>query len=132
MSLPRTAWVKLNRLRINIRRFHSSIHKWGLASSPNCECDTVEQTADHVLIAYPIHRAPYEARGLNDVFRMTKFDAGFEQHHCQHSIRVVQQPGVVKGQILGPSLVCVWPGMDALSNDVKFFSLVPNFNIKFA
>ena len=38
--------------------------KWGLASSPNCECGASEQTVDHVLIACSIHRAPHEARGL--------------------------------------------------------------------
>ena len=64
MGLPRVAWVKLNRLRTGVGRFHSSMHKWGLAPSPNCECGSSEQTADHVLIACPIHRAPHGARGL--------------------------------------------------------------------
>ena len=64
MSLPRAAWVKLNRLRTGIGLFHSSMHKWGLVPSPNCECGASEQTADHVLAAYPIHRAPHGARGL--------------------------------------------------------------------
>ena len=64
MGLPRAAWVKLNRLRTGVGRFHSSIHKWGLAPSPNCECGASEQTADHVLTACPIHRAPHGARGL--------------------------------------------------------------------
>ena len=63
MGLPRAAWVKLNRLWTGIGRFHSSMHKWGLAPSPNCECGAPEQTADHVLTC-PIHRAPYGARGL--------------------------------------------------------------------
>ena len=36
----------------------------GLAPSPNCECGVSEQTADHVLTACPIHRAPHGARGL--------------------------------------------------------------------
>ena len=49
MGLPRAAWVKLNRLRTGIGRFHSSMHKWGLAPSPNCECGASEQNADHVL-----------------------------------------------------------------------------------
>ena len=35
MSLPRTAWVKLNRLRTGVGRFNLSKHKWGLAPSPN-------------------------------------------------------------------------------------------------
>ena len=64
MGLPRVAWFKLNRLRTGVGRFHSSMHKWGLASSPNCECGASEQTANHVLTACPIHRAPHGARGL--------------------------------------------------------------------
>ena len=36
----------------------------GLAPSPNCECGASEQTADHVLTASAIHRAPHKARGL--------------------------------------------------------------------
>ena len=64
MDLPRAAWVKLNRLRTGIGRFHSSMHKWGLAPSPNCKCGASKQTADHVLTACPIHQAPYGARGL--------------------------------------------------------------------
>ena len=51
-------------LRTGVWRFHSSMHKWGLAPSPNCECGASEQTADHVLTACPIHRAPHGARGL--------------------------------------------------------------------
>ena len=64
MGLPRAAWVKLNRMRTGVGRFHSSMHKWGLAFSPNCECGASEQTADHILTTCPIHRAPHGARGL--------------------------------------------------------------------
>ena len=64
MGLPRVAWVKLNRLRTGVGRFYSSMHKWGLAPSPICECGASEQTANHVLIACPIHRVPHGARGL--------------------------------------------------------------------
>ena len=67
MGLPRAAWVKLNRLRTGVGRFHSSMHKCGLAPSPNCECGASEQTADNVLTACPIHRAPHEARDLTDL-----------------------------------------------------------------
>ena len=59
MGLPRAAWIKLNRLRTGVGRFYSSMHKWGLAPSPNCECGASEQTADHVLTAWP-----HGARGL--------------------------------------------------------------------
>ena len=64
MGLPRAALVKLNRLRTSVGQFHSSMHKWGLAPSPNCECGASEQTPDHVLTVCPIHRAPHGARGL--------------------------------------------------------------------
>ena len=64
MGLPRAAWVKLNRLRTGVGRFHLSMHKWGLAPSLNCECGASEQTADHVLTMCPIHWAPHGARGL--------------------------------------------------------------------
>ena len=67
MGLPRAAWVKLNRLGTGVGQFHSSLHKWGLAPSPNCECGASEQTADHVLTACPIHRALHGARGLTDL-----------------------------------------------------------------
>ena len=65
MGLPRADWVKLNRLRTGIERFYSFMHKCGLAPSPNCECGASEQTADHVLTACPIHRAPHGPRGLS-------------------------------------------------------------------
>ena len=74
MSLPRTAWVKLNRLPTCVGRFHSSMHEWGLAPSPNCECGTAEQTTDHVLIACLINRVPHGARGL--AVLETKLDSG--------------------------------------------------------
>ena len=64
MGLPRVPWVKLNRLRTGVGRFHLSILKWGLAPLPNCECGASEQTADHVLTVCPVHRAPHGARGL--------------------------------------------------------------------
>ena len=60
MGLSRAAWVELNCLRTGVGRFHSSMHKWGLAPSPNCECENRR----HVLTACPIHRAPHGARGL--------------------------------------------------------------------
>ena len=64
MGLPQAAWVKFNRLQTGVGRFHLSMHKWGLAPSPNRECGASEQTADHVLIAWPIHWAPHGAQDL--------------------------------------------------------------------
>ena len=42
MGLPRTSCVKLNRLWTGVGRFHSSIYKWGLARSANCECGATD------------------------------------------------------------------------------------------
>ena len=64
MSLTRTAWVKLNRLRAGVGRFGSSMHKWGLASSAKSECGASEQTADHIISTCLTHRAPREKMGL--------------------------------------------------------------------
>ena len=71
MGLPRAAWVKLNCLRTGVGRFHSSMHKWGLAPSPNRECGASEQMTacsihvlNHVLTACSIHRVSHGARGL--------------------------------------------------------------------
>ena len=62
IGLSRAAWVKLNRLQIGVGRFHSSMHEYSLAPSPNCECGASEQTADYVLTVWPTHRAPHGAR----------------------------------------------------------------------
>ena len=59
MGLPQAAWIKLKRLLTGVGRFHSSMHKWGLAPSPNRECGASEQTADHVLTTCPMHQAPH-------------------------------------------------------------------------
>ena len=79
MGLPRTSWVKLNRLRTGVGRFHSSMYKWGVASSPNCECGTSEQTADHVISTCPLHCAPKGIQGLlvldDDTRRWLKINA---------------------------------------------------------
>ena len=63
MGLPRVARAKINRLRTDVGRFHSSVHKWDLAPSPNCECGASEQTAEYVLTACPTHRALHGVRG---------------------------------------------------------------------
>ena len=73
MSLTRTAWVKLNCLRSGVRRFGWSMHKWNLASSANCECGASEQTADHIILTYPIHRAPRRIMGLTALDDETKY-----------------------------------------------------------
>ena len=64
MDLPRTSWVKLDRLRTGVGHFHLSVYKWGLAFSSSCECGATEHTADHVISACPIHRVSRVVAGL--------------------------------------------------------------------
>ena len=67
LSLPRAAWVRLNRLRTGVGRFRSNMFQWGLAPNATCECGAEEQTADHVILRCPIYRAPNGLRGLADL-----------------------------------------------------------------
>jgi len=55
MTLPRTAWIPLNRLRTGVRGLRSSLRKWAMAPSAACECGTDEQIVDHVIRHCPIH-----------------------------------------------------------------------------
>jgi len=68
MALPRTAWVRLNRLRTGVGRFRSMLAQMGMVTSATCECGAEEQTVDHVVLHCPIQRTP---RGLH---RLTVLD----------------------------------------------------------
>ena len=64
MGLPRSSWVRINRLRAGVGCLQSFMHKWGLAPTSNCECGAAEQTAEHTILTCPVHRAPTGIRGL--------------------------------------------------------------------
>ena len=64
MGLPRSSWVRLNCLQAGVECFQSFMHKWGLAPTSNCECGAAEQTAEHIILTCPVHRAPTGIRGL--------------------------------------------------------------------
>jgi len=55
----RTTWVRLNRLRPGVERFHCCLYRWDMASSRTWECDAEEQTVDHLVLQCPIHRPPH-------------------------------------------------------------------------
>ena len=63
MSLFRTAWIKFNCPHTGVGHFDLSMHKWSLASSAKCECGANEQTADHIIVKCPRHRAPRKIMG---------------------------------------------------------------------
>ena len=62
MGLPRTSWVKLNRLRTGVGRFHLSMYKWGAAPSPNCELVPLSklQTTSFLHAPYIVHQKEYK------------------------------------------------------------------------
>jgi len=64
MALPRTAWVRLNRIRTDVGRFHSCLRNWGMAPSGGCERGAEKQTVDHVVRQCPIHRPTHGMHGL--------------------------------------------------------------------
>ena len=73
MNLFRTAWVKFNRLRTGVGRFHSFMHKWSIGPSPNYESGAPKQTANHVLTTCSVHWAPHRARGLRALNDKTRY-----------------------------------------------------------
>jgi len=64
MTLPRRAWVRLNRLRTGVGRFRSCLYKLCMASSAACERGAEERTVDHVVLQCLIHRLPHTLHGL--------------------------------------------------------------------
>ena len=64
VTLPSRAWVQLNRLRTGVWRFHFCLYKGGMASSAACECDAEQQTVDHVVLQYRIHRPRHGLHSL--------------------------------------------------------------------
>jgi len=55
MTLPRTVWVRLKRLRTGVDVSAPVCTNGVMASSAACECGA-EQTVDHVVLHCPIHR----------------------------------------------------------------------------
>ena len=97
MSLPRTSWVRLNRLRTGVRRFHSSMYKWILAPSPNCECGAPEQNAHHVISLCLLHHVPRGTRGRR--FWKVQLDVGLTPPLPAYNLSSAAARG---GKRLGP------------------------------
>ena len=64
MTLPRQAWVKLNRLRTGVGLFPATINKLGMASTPICEYGAKEKYANHIIASCSTHHHCYGALGL--------------------------------------------------------------------
>ena len=64
MGLTRAAWLKLNRLRIGVGRFHFSMHKWGLAPLPKLRVWRLCANCKPCTNSVPYTSASHGARGL--------------------------------------------------------------------
>jgi len=64
MTLPRTAWVRLNRLCTVVGCFRSCLHRWSMALSATCEYGAEEQTVDHFVFECPFHWPLHCLHGL--------------------------------------------------------------------
>jgi len=78
MTLPRRAWVRLNRLRTGVGRFRSCLYNRGVASAA-CECGAEEQAVDHVVLPCPTHRPPH---GLHDLTVLDDETVGWLLNIC--------------------------------------------------
>ncbi len=65
-DLPRKLWSRLNRIRTGHGCCAYMMHKWGLASSPLCECGE-PQTIDHIVRHCVIHRFTGTMDELNHI-----------------------------------------------------------------
>lgn len=63
-NLPRKLWCKLNRLRTGHGRCKANLYKWGIITSPECECGEPEQTIHHITWDCPIRRFHGELKDL--------------------------------------------------------------------
>jgi len=52
-DLPRHSWTLLNRFRTGQGPCCAKMHKWGLASSPLCDCGE-QQTMEHIVDSCPL------------------------------------------------------------------------------
>ncbi|KAG5871607.1 hypothetical protein JTB14_027363 [Gonioctena quinquepunctata] len=52
-DLPRRLWSKLNRVRTGCGKCADSLHKWGRAESPQCDCGSPRQTIRHIISECP-------------------------------------------------------------------------------
>jgi len=64
MTLTRTERVRRNRLRTALGRCRSCLLTWVMAPSAAYECGAEEQTFDHVVLHFSIHRPTHGLHGL--------------------------------------------------------------------
>ena len=53
-DIPRKLWVKLNRIRTLNGRCADTLYKWGVKTSPSCDCGAPRQTIQHIVSDCPL------------------------------------------------------------------------------
>ncbi|KAG5863729.1 hypothetical protein JTB14_017930 [Gonioctena quinquepunctata] len=67
-DLPHRLWSKLNRVRTGCGKCADSLHKWGRAESPQCDCGSPRQTIRHIISECPNRSYDYD---LEDFMKAT-------------------------------------------------------------
>jgi len=64
MTLSRSSWVRLNRLRSGVGLFRLAMHTWSLVLSANRNCGAEDQTVDYILASCLLYHPPNGTLGL--------------------------------------------------------------------
>ena len=67
ISFPKPSRVRPNRLRTFVGLFRLETQKYGIISTVTSKCDAKEQTAEQVILLFPICHQPNRVRILSDV-----------------------------------------------------------------
>lgn len=49
MDKDRNTWCQINRFRTGHGRSADTLFKWNMINSPNCDCEEVVQTTNHIV-----------------------------------------------------------------------------------
>ena len=73
-SLIRKDWITLNRARTKVGKTKDNLHKWGITTSPDCECGET-QTMDHILKECPMgpHCSDQDLKEANETALKIRF-----------------------------------------------------------
>ena len=107
MGLPRPVWVRLNRLRIGVERFRSSMHKWNLLLHQSV--NEAPYIKPHSILFWNAHYIVPPEDIMDNWSWMTILNAGSTEHHCQHLKRTSHKKTKNSEKICKPSCLTSRP-----------------------